>query len=324
MFKIIAILSMFFSLPGCISQPSLLPPMQPLQESKVSGEGKQKILMIDISGMLTSVKPSGFVDQLLDRPSLPARVKEELTKAGKDEHIKAILLRINSPGGTVTASDILHHEILQFKEKHKIPIVASIVDLGTSGGYYLATVADQIIVHPSTITGSIGVIMIKLNAKGLLEKIGVEAGTISSGPKKSMGFPFRAMTNEEQAIFQSVIDSMYEQFVLAVKKGRPLLEEEKIRKVADGRILAADQALEAGLVDSIGYLDDAIERAKKAAGLEEATVVTYHRSGGYKNNIYSTVMAGNLDHQPFSSLHASALLALLNGGTPQFMYMWMP
>ena len=132
------------------------------------------------------------------------------------------------------------------------------------------------------------------------------------------------MTSEEQAIFQSVIDSMYDQFVTVVQKGRASLEEKKIRQLADGRIYTAAQAQKAGLVDGIGYLDDAIERAKKAAGLEEATVVTYHRTGGYKNNIYSTVMAENLYSQPFPGLQASSLLSLLNGGTPQFMYMWMP
>ncbi len=164
MFRFLMILSMFLSLSGCISQPSLFPSIGPLQESKVAGEGEQKIVILDISGVLTSAKPSGFVDQLLDRPSLPARLKEELAKVGSDEQVKAIILRINSPGGTVTASDVLHHEIQQFKDMHDIPVIASIVDLGTSGGYYIAAAADEILVHPSTVTGSIGVIMVSLNA----------------------------------------------------------------------------------------------------------------------------------------------------------------
>ena len=118
--KFIAVFLMFLNLSGCISQPSLFSSVGPLQESKISGEGEQKILMIDIAGMLTSAKPSGLLNQIVDRPSLPARLKEELLKAGEDKQIKAIILRINSPGGTVTASDILHHEILQFKNTHKI------------------------------------------------------------------------------------------------------------------------------------------------------------------------------------------------------------
>ena len=112
-----------------------------------------------------------FLIDLVDRPSLTTRIKEELTKAEEDKDLKAIVLRINSPGGTVTASDIVYHEIRQFKKKRNIPIIASIMDLGTSGGYYVAAAADKIVAHPSTITGSVGVIMVSLNGQGLLEKI---------------------------------------------------------------------------------------------------------------------------------------------------------
>ena len=324
MYKIVVVICLCFSVTGCISQPTLFPSGGPLQESTVSGEGPQKIVLIDVSGMLTSAKPSGFADQLFDRPSLPARLKEELAKAGEDEDVKAILLRINSPGGTVTASDVLYHEIHQFKQTHKIPVVASIVDLGTSGGYYIAAVADKIFAHPSTVTGSIGVIMVTLNAQGLLEKIGVVPGAITSGPNKSMGAPYRAMTEEELAIFQGVINSMYEQFVEVVKTGRPSLTEAEIRRLADGRIYTAAQAKAVGLVDEIGYLDDAIEQAKIMANLEDASVVTYHRAGGYKPNIYSSIMTNEGDAHRFPSLDSLSLLTVLSGGTPKFMYMWMP
>ncbi|GJL53926.1 MAG: signal peptide peptidase SppA [Nitrospirales bacterium] len=322
--QFIAILCMSLSLTGCISQPSLFPSIGPLEESRVAGEGEQKIVMINIEGMLTSAKPSGFADKLFDRPSLPARVKEELTKAGKDDQVKAILLHINSPGGTVTASDILYHEIQQFKKTHDMPVIASIVDLGTSGGYYLAAAADHIAVHPSTITGSIGVIMVTINAEGLLEKIGVEPRAIMSGPKKSMGAPFRSMTEEEHAIFQGVIDSMYDQFLTVVKTGRPDLDDTEIRRLADGRIYTATQAKDAGLIDSIGYLEDAIAVAKQQAGLDDAQVVTYHRAGGYKHNIYSSMMIGGEEIQKLSDLKPLSLLTLLNGSTPQFLYMWIP
>ena len=314
----------FFLLSGCISQPSLFPSVGPLQETKVSGTGDDKVLIIDVSGMLTSAKPSGFFDQLVDRPSLPARIKEELTKAHEDKSIKAVVLRINTPGGTVTASDIVYHEIQEFKAKHDIPIIASIMDLGTSGGYYLAVAADKIVAHQSTITGSLGVIMVTLNAQGLLEKIGVEATAIASGPKKSMGSPFRTMTDEERAIFQGVIDSMYNQFVLVIEKGRPNLNKQEIRRLADGRIYSAEQAKKAGLIDDIGYLDDAIALAKKEANIEKASVVTYHRSGGYKHNIYSSFASDPIPLKELPSLNPPSLMTLLNGGTPQFMYLWLP
>lgn len=315
----------FVFLTGCLSQPSLFPSVGPLEETELAGSGDDKILIIEVSGLLSSAKPSGFFDRLVDRPSLTTRVKEELTKAEEDEDLKAIVLRINSPGGTVTASDIVYHEIQRFKKKRNIPIIASIMDLGTSGGYYVAVASNKIVAHPSTVTGSVGVIMVSLNGQGLLEKIGVEANTIASGPKKSMGSPFRSMTDEERAIFQDIIDSLYDQFVTVVENGRPNLNKEEIRRLADGRIYSSLQAKEAGLIDEIGYLEDAIDLAKKEAGIEEATVVTYHRAGGYKPNIYSSFAT---DTAPLKGLIPSfdppSLMTLLNGGTPQFMYLWMP
>ena len=324
MSKLIFSTVLFILLTGCFSQPSLFPSVGPLEETKLSGSGGDKVLVIDVSGLLTSAKPSGFFDQLVDRPSLPTRIKEELTKATEDEDLKAIVLRINSPGGTVTASDIVYHEIRQFKKKHDIPIIASIMDLGTSGGYYVAVAADKIVAHPSAVTGSVGVIMVSLNGQGLLEKIGVEANTIASGPKKSMGSPFRTMTDEERSIFQHIIDSMYDQFIQVVDAGRPKLDKAEIRRLADGRIYSAHQAAEVGLVDEVGYLEDAITLAKKEAGIAEASVVIYHRAGGYKPNIYSSFGSESVYLKGLPTFDPPSLMTLLNGGTPQFMYLWMP
>jgi protease-4 len=250
-----------------------------------------------------------------------ATFKEELTKAAKDEKIKAVVVRINSPGGTVTASDILYHELREFKLKKKVPVIASMMDVAASGGYYLAMASDSVMVHPSTVTGSIGVIMLTVNARGLLEKVGVEANAITSGPRKDMGSPFRVMTAEERGIFQSVIDSFYHRFLAVVQEGRPNLSAEQIKKLADGRIYSGDQAKAAGLIDEIGYLDDAIEMAKKKAGLTEARVVTYGRRGEYQNNIYSRLFGTSAGITGLANLD---LLTMVRGGTPQFMYLWMP
>ena len=292
-----------------------------LQETTLSGEGSDKVLLIDISGPLTTSKDSG----IFSKPSLPARLKEELTKAGKDEHIKALILRINTPGGTVTSSDILYHELQEFKQKRKVPIIASILDLGTSGGYYVAMVSDYIYAHPSSITGSIGVIMVTLNGQGLLEKIGVEPTAIVSGPNKAMGTPFRAMKDEERAIFQDVIDRLYDRFLAVVKDGRSDLPMAKIRQLADGRIYTADIAKTEGLIDEIGYLDDAIEQAKKAAKLTSAQVVTYSRtSPDAHQNIYSQFDPPTVGPLGFPQINTNAVLGVLQGGTPQMMYMWVP
>jgi protease-4 len=292
-----------------------------LHETKISGEGPDKVLLIDISGALTTSTPSG----LFPEPSLPARLKEELTKAEKDDHIKAIVLRINTPGGTVTSSDILYHELQEFKQKREVPIIASIMDLGTSGGYYVAMASDYIFAHPSTITGSIGVIMLTINAQGLLEKVGIHPTAIVSGPNKSMGSPFRAMKDEERAIFQDVIDRLYARFLTVVEKGRPKLHKTRIRQLADGRIYTADIAQAEGLIDEIGYLDDAIEWAKKSAQLTDAQVVTYTRkSRDAHQNIYSHFEPPVMGQLGFPQMNANTFIGALYGGTPQMLYMWIP
>lgn len=308
-----------FLVSGCIHV-DLFPGGGKLQEAIISGEGKDKVLLIDISGMLTTGKASG----ILEEPSLPARIKEELTKAEEDKYVKAIILRINTPGGSVTASDLVYHELKVFKKKRAVPVIAAIMDLGTSGGYYIAMAADHILAHPSTITGSIGVIMVTMNAEGLLEKVGVQPAAIVSGPKKAMGSPFRPMNDEERAIFQGTIDHLFEQFLSVVKEGRPGLSMEQIRTVADGRILTADIAKSKGLVDSIGYLDEAIDLAKKEANLEQAKVVTYTRGRGTHQNIYSRFDPPQIGPIGFPQVDAHSLFNVLTGGTPQMLYMWMP
>jgi protease-4 len=311
---VVAVIGLCLS--GCTFNFPLFPGPGPLQETQVDGTGKAKVLLIEISGVISSQEKEGF------RPSasMIASVKEQLTRASKDEQIKAIVLRINTPGGTVTASDIIYHELKRFKTTRKIPIIASIMDIGTSGGYYIAAAADTVLAHPSSVTGSIGVVMLTVNAKGLLEKIGVEATAVTSGPRKDMGSPFRTMTMEERAIFQGLIDSFYQRFLNIVREGRSNLQMEQIKRLADGRIYTGEQAKTAGLVDEIGYLEDAVELAKKKAGLTEARVVTYQRPGEYSNNVYSRLLAPGV----LAGFADFDLASFVRGGTPQFMYLWMP
>jgi protease-4 len=301
---------------GCTFNFPLFPGPGPLQESQVGGAGKAKVLLVEISGVISSQDREG----LWPAPNLIASVKEQLTRASQDENVKAVVLRINTPGGTVTASDIIHHELKTFKASRKIPVVASIMDVGASGGYYIAAAADSVLAHPSSVTGSIGVIMLTVNARGLLEKVGIEATAVTSGPRKDMGSPFRTMTPEERAIFQGLIDSFYERFLIVVQEGRPQLQMDQIKKLADGRIYTGDQAKAAGLVDEVGYLEDAIDVAKKKAGITEARVVTYKRPGEYSNNVYSRFLTPG----PLAGLADLDLMSFVRGGTPQFMYLWMP
>ncbi|MDR4495410.1 MAG: signal peptide peptidase SppA [Nitrospirales bacterium] len=320
MFNAVSILVGLLLLPGCVYV-DLLSGGGPLQEITLSGKGDAKVLLVDISGMLDTQKETG----LLEQPSLPARLKEELEIAQEDDQVKGLILRINTPGGTVTASDILYHEILEFKKSKKIPVVTAMMDIATSGGYYVAMASDRIFAHPSTITGSIGVIMVTANAQGLLEKIGVQPTAIVSGPKKGMGSPFQPLKEEERAIFQSVIDTLYGRFLSVVETGRPNLSKEPIRKLADGRIYTADLAKQEGLIDQIGYLDEAIAWVKEEAGLDTAQVVTYRRGRGRGNaNVYSSFDPPTIGPIGLPRIDSGSLLRTLSNGTPNVMYLWMP
>lgn len=301
---------------GCITI-NLPPPPGPMKEEELTGSGRDKVLLVEVSGVISSADSDG----LFERPNMVADIKEQLNRAADDKKVKAVVLRINSPGGTVTASDIIYHELRTFKQKRKIPVIASIMDVGASGGYYVAMGADKVVVHPSSVTGSLGVIMMTMNARGLLEKIGLEATTVKSGPNKDMGSPFRAMTDEERVIFQRLITGFYERFLAVIHEGRRNLTPDEIRKLADGRVYTGEQATALGLTDAVGYLDDAIELAKREAGLTEARIVTYRRPGEYRNNIYSKFMGGE---GGLAALAHLDLMALFRGGTPQFMYLWAP
>src|SRR5207244_3274316 len=191
----------------------------------------------------------------------------ELKRADDDRRIQAIVLRINSPGGGVTASDVLYSDLVRFKRKHDIPVVAALGDLAASGGYYVACSADRIVAHPTTVTGSIGVIMMNLNLEGLLAKVGVRNETFKAGEHKDLLSPFRGATPEERRIVQTILDDLHARFIAVVRESRPRLETSRLKELTDGRIFDASQALDAGLVDEIGDLHDAIGAAEDAAGV---------------------------------------------------------
>ena len=315
-----ALLSLALLLTGCsVISVDLSPRVRPLREETVEGRGKSKILLVDVSGFLSDeAPPSVSIGSPPPRVPLLVRFREELKKATEDGDVKALVLRINSPGGTVTASDIMYRELEIFRRERKLPIVAVMMDVAASGGYYVALAADQIVAHPTSVTGSIGVIMLTVNAEGLLQKIGVAAAAIKSGDRKDMGSPFRTLTAEERAIFQSVIDGMHSQFVAKVVERRRI-PADTARTVADGRIYTAEQATALKLIDRVGYMPDAIDAAKRAAGLDEARVVVYHRPREYRATYYAR-----------SEAEASAIpttlsqLATLVGPGPRFLYLWWP
>jgi len=197
-----------------------------------------------------------------------------LKRYDEDRSVRAIVLRVDSPGGGVVPSQEIYEEVKKIREKGDKKIIVSMGSVAASGGYYISCPADRIIANPGSITGSIGVIMELANIEGLLDKIGVKSVVIKSGKHKDIGSIMRAMSPEEREILQKVLDDVHNQFIEAVAKGRGIKEEE-VRSIADGRIFTGRQAKELGLVDDIGNLEDAIKIAAKLSGIKgEPKVIT--------------------------------------------------
>ena len=303
---------------------SLLPPLKPLEEQVLEGKGKPKILLLDLDGAISFEEETDELE-LTRMPSKVAFFREALRKAEEDLDIAGVIVRINSPGGTVTASDTIYHEIMSFRQKTKIPVTAYIMELGTSGGYYVASASDRIIASPTAITGSIGVIAMRFNMEGLFSKIGVSEETYKSGPKKDFWSPFRPSTAEEQKMLQDMIDKLYARFVGVVYANRQkLLTEQEVKALADGRILTAGEAFETRLIDQVCYLDEAIDSMKKALNMEQARVITYLRPKTFKSNIYSQNPEMPLRGPQVINLISinGEELSLFKG--MQFMYLWKP
>jgi len=215
-----------------------------------------KIAIVEIKGAIT--QSSGII--------------EELQYYFEDDGVKAIILRIDSPGGGVGPSQEIHREIMKIKSKKKV--VTSMGSVAASGGYYIACASDLIVANPGTITGSIGVVMQFSNFEELLKKIGIKGVVLKSGEHKDVGSPFREMTPEEKRIMQEVLDNVHQQFIQAVAQGRKL-DQSKVIQIADGRILTGEQAKNLGLVDQMGNLQDTIDITAKLVGIVGKPNVLY-------------------------------------------------
>ncbi len=296
---------------------SLFPGEAPLKEKTLQGTGEDKILVVSIDRLISD-RPDEKL--LRSEPSMVQEVVSHLRQAQKDSHVKALLLKINSPGGTVTASDILYHEIKEFKERAQAKVVVSMMDVAASGGYYVSLPADYILAHPTTVTGSIGVIFAYPGIRGLMDKVGLAMHVNTSGELKDMGSPFRPPTLEEQAIFQQLTDNLADRFLELVVENRHLTPEQ-IKLIASARVFLAPEAKEIGLVDQIGYLDDAIAKAKELAALPENARIIVYRHGDIENDtIY------NMTFQQGSGNHGALLPPLLSAwsGVAEsgFYYLW--
>jgi protease-4 len=227
-----------------------------LSDREESLWGGDKIAIIEVRGVILDSQP----------------VVERLVKLRKNEKVKAIVLRIDSPGGGVGPAQEIFSELKKTQKEKKV--LVSMGSVAASGGYYIACAADKILANPGTITGSIGVIVESLNVEELLRKLGLRSMVVKSGKHKDLGSPLRPMTGEEKKLLQGVLDSVHEQFIRAVAEGRKL-PVEKVRELADGRIFSGEQARDLGLVDELGTLEDTLTLAAKLAGIRGEPEILY-------------------------------------------------
>ncbi len=309
-------------LAGCGDNMGLLikpvPIDQQLRETVVQpGKGwwLPKVALIDVDGLIINQRAGWLFGSGENPVSL---FVEKLDKAARDPSVKAVVLRINSPGGTVQATEAMYSRLARFRKNSGKPVIACITDVGASGGYYLACGANEILAQPSSITGSIGVVIQTVSFAGTMKMIGIKADAITSGRLKTMGSPLKDMSDEERAVFQQMVDEFYGQFVESVAAGRPKLTVEKVRALADGRVYTGRQAVKAGLVDRLGGLQDAIASAKTAAGIDRAEVVMYHRPQGYRANVHSLATVPSMQIN-LINLQLGGLMMLRR---PQFLYVW--
>lgn len=238
----------------------------------------------------------------------------QLKKAKEDKHVKGLIVRVDSPGGTLSGSDQIYSEILKYRSEEGKPVVAFMQGVAASGGYYASVACEEIIAEPTTITGSIGVIMGYLVLEQLLEdKLGIQPIVVKAGEKKDWPSSFEMPTDEQlQYMQQRIIDPAYQRFVQVVIDGRKELTGEDVNRLADGSIYWADKALDEKLIDDIGYLDDAIEKVKSMAGIEKAQVVEFRRPFSLSDILGAEAKAAvKLDRKLLYEL-----------AVPQVMYLW--
>lgn len=236
----------------------------------------------------------------------PQPILTHLKEFRNNKDVKAIVLRIDSPGGGVGPSQEIYEEVKKTSRLKKV--VASLGAIGASGGYYVAAAADHIMANPGTITGGIGVIIEFANFEELFKKIGVSAFVLKSGEFKDMGSPLRQMTNAEKKLLQGFVDNVHQQFVTAVAEGRKM-PEEKVRGIADGRILSGEQAQKLGFLDSLGNMEDAIALAAKLGGIKGEPLVFYAKKKKFSlfEYLFGSSLIGVLDEITTSALYCGYL-----------------
>lgn len=282
-----------------------------LQES---GASDQKVVQIDLDGVISSVGAEGLLGAAL---SSVESIQTQIEQAAADDRVKAVVLKINSPGGEVTASDTLYQAVKALAKKK--PVVVYMDSIAASGGYYIACGATKVVANETTLTASIGVIIDTINYTGLFEKVGLQANTFVSGAFKDSLSGARPMREDERAYVQNLVSQMYERFLGIVSEARGVPKDVLKNGVADGRVVTGREALEAKLVDQLGYLEDARTLAKELGNAEKASVVKYRREMGFMD-LFATASAGmGRAGGPVQVNVSPAITPTLRPGLPYYM-----
>ncbi len=316
-------LTLLVALAGCGTPSFLVTPVratQDLEEIEVQPAGgwggSGKIVVIPIDGLLTNAQTGGLLQPTENPMSL---FQQQLDKIEADDSVKAIVLRVNSPGGTVTCSDAIYTLLMRYKAKTHVPIVASTQEVCASGAYYISCAADKIVAQPTSVVGSIGVIFETFDASGTMKMIGLKTDPIKSAEHKDIGSPFRPATDDERKIMQSIVDEYFARFKSVVKQHRAIKDEDWTM-VTDGRVFSGETAKQLGLVDETGLLEDAIGLAKQLGNAPHAKVVSFRRPYAYAGSIY----ASNSIQPPQANVMMLQLPGERTVLPDGFYYVWQP
>ena len=293
-------------------------PMVPtIVRGSPSGPGAARVALLDVDGLLLNQNLTGLYS-VGENPV--AAFREKLEAAAADHRVRAVVLRINSPGGGVAASDLLAEELRRFRQATAKPVVACLMDVATGGGYYLAVGCDRVVALPTSITGGVGALVNHANLQDAMAQLNVRVETIKAGPLVDMGTVTEPLPEDVRKLFQQMADGFRDRFTGRMAAARPAMTQGDRRVVADGRVLAATQALTLHMIDALGYLDDALCDAERLAGIAGAEVVLFQRTGYPTRSIYSIVpnvpLQGDLIPLSYPGLDRSKL--------PTFLYLWQP
>ncbi|MDE3839914.1 signal peptide peptidase SppA [Bacillus methanolicus] len=286
-----------------------------LEEVIEEGDEFKKIAVLNVNGV---IQDTGETMTLFESGGYNHQAfMKQLDHVKEDKTVKAIIIRVNSPGGGVVESAEIHDKIVEIQKETKKPVYVSMGSMAASGGYYISAAADKIYASPETLTGSLGVIIQGVNYAGLAKKYGVDFVTIKSGPYKDIMSPTRKMTDEERKILQSMIENSYEGFVKVISEGRGIPVEE-VKKIADGRIYDGRQAKNLNLIDGFGYFDDVVENLKKDHKLKGAQVISYSENLGF-GSLFSMGARKLMGED----MEMSGLMKLLSQpNSPRLMYLY--